>query len=189
MSQPTRNTQNKLREIKNFEELIKRREFLANISASFLLAISLNPLMALAYAPRANELSGEGYCVEIKEVDEKRSHVANVTKAVIHVTNYKGKAYVLHAWVVKHANQTILQPSVAVFEEGDKARFIGIGDDTEHVMGEIERKHTPKEYLSEVRDKALKEKKQKVVRTVDIIMRVYYGEATRGPDNKSGEEL
>ena len=47
MSQSIQNTQTK-----NFEEIIKRREFLANLSASFLLAISLNPLMTLAYSPK-----------------------------------------------------------------------------------------------------------------------------------------
>lgn len=173
---------------KNFEELIRRREFLANVSASFLLAISINPLMALAYAPKVSELSGEGYCIEIKEVNERHSPVANVTKAVIRLTSNKGKVYDIYAWVVRHANQTILQPSVAVFEEGDKAKFIGIGDDTEYVVGETERKHTPVKYLNVVREKALEEKKQKVVRAVDVIMYVYYGE-TVGQENKNTEGL
>ncbi|ABP50020.1 MULTISPECIES: hypothetical protein [Pyrobaculum] len=183
MSQSIQNTQTK-----NFEEIIKRREFLANLSASFLLAISLNPLMTLAYSPKVRELSGRGYCVEIREVDEKQSRVVNVAKAVIHLTNKEGNAYDIHAWIIRHANQTVLQPSVAVLEEGDKARFIGIGDDTEYVNGETERKDMPKEYLRLVREVALKEKKQKVARAVDIILRVYYNEE-EGEQGKSSESL
>ncbi len=75
-----------------------------------------------------------------------------------------------------------------MLEEGDKARFIGIGDDTEYVNGETERKDMPKEYLRLVREVALKEKKQKVARAVDIILRVYYNEE-EGEQGKSSESL
>lgn len=161
---------------KNISEIVQRREFLNRIGMSFMLALSLNPLMALAYTPNIQKLSHEGYCITIEDVDEKKRASTRVVKAIVSISNNKGDKYKVHAWIVKHGNQTILQPSVAVLEEGSKGRVIGIGDDVEYIFGEVEVKPDPKEYLEIVKERAQKERKRKVVRAVDIIKRVYYDE-------------
>ncbi|AFA40674.1 MAG: hypothetical protein QW677_04540 [Pyrobaculum sp.] len=105
---------------RNYEDLIKRREAIQCIASAGLLALSINPILAMAFAPR--DVSGaqpvDRVVVDFMEKEKWKDDSTDVYYIKMQVTTNQQKSTVI-GFVVRDVASDFLPPLI-VIGEGEK---------------------------------------------------------------------
>lgn len=166
-------TQNISPDIRNFQDLISRREALLKLATAGALALVLQPIMSMALAASAK--SGEDsdrIVIQFleREVWNDESTSVYYTKTSIQHAERNGMVL---AMLVRDAPDLLMMPGVVIQESGEEAILVGIGSDTEYVILKSTREQDVDKYIDKIIEQSEREKKHKVVRYAKIIKNIY----------------
>jgi len=159
-------------EVKEWSDVISRREALFKMAVASALALGLQPILALAKQPEEmlKQQAGRRVVVEIQNVELWK----DPDTTVLHTVNVSAdREYSISAYVVRDAPSIVILPGIVISRTSERTDVVALGGDDEYVHITDTSNLGDEEYIDRAIDEAEKRGRRKTVRYLRIIKAKY----------------
>jgi hypothetical protein len=160
-------------EVKEWSDVISRREALFKMAVASALALGLQPILALAKQPEEmlKQQAGRRVVVEIQNIELWKDSDATVLHTVLNVS--ADREYSISAYVVRDAPSLVILPGIVISRTSERTDVVALGGDDEYVHITDTSNLSDEEYIDRAIDEAEKRGRRKTVRYLRIIKAKY----------------
>ena len=160
-------------EVKEWSDVISRREALLKMAVASALALGLQPILALAKQPEETlkQQAGRKVVTEIQNVELWKDPDTTVLHTVLNVS--ADREYSISAYVVRDAPSIVILPGIVISRTSERTDVVALGGDDEYVHITDTSNLGDEEYIDRAINEAEKRGRRKTARYLRIIKTKY----------------